>query len=159
MSEWLTDAEQRTWRTVLQMHAQLISALAQNLKSDSNMSISDYEVMAILSEAPQQVLRARDLRSELAWEKSRLAHHIGRMERRGYVQREVCHEDRRAPLVRLTETGLAAIRAAAPTHVTRVRALFFDALTPEQTQALREAADAVLENIDRHAAEARQPEA
>lgn len=67
------------------------------------------------------------------------------------VRRDACTDDQRAPLICLTETGLAAIQAAAPTHVTRVRELFFAALTPAQERAIREAADAVLENIARHA--------
>jgi DNA-binding MarR family transcriptional regulator len=151
MSDWLNEEEHRTWRSLLQMHVQLTAALAQALKTDSDMSISDYEVLAILSEAPDRVLRARELRCQLQWEKSRLAHHIRRMEQRGYVGRDVCTDDLRAPLIVLTEAGLEAIRAAAPAHVARVRELFFAALTPAQERAMREAADAVLENIARHA--------
>jgi DNA-binding MarR family transcriptional regulator len=151
MSDWLNKDEHRTWRSILGMHARLTTVLAQALKTDSDMSISDYEVLAILSEAPDGVLRARELRCELQWEKSRLAHHIRRMEQRGYVRRDACTDDLRAPLICLTETGLEAIRTAAPTHVAHVRELFFAALTPAQVQAMREAADAVLEHIARHA--------
>lgn len=63
--DWLDEDQHRTWRSVLRMHTQLIAALAQSLKADSDMSISDYEVLAILSEAPHQTLRARELRCEL----------------------------------------------------------------------------------------------
>jgi DNA-binding MarR family transcriptional regulator len=149
MTEWLNEEEHRTWRSLLRMHAQLTAALAQALKIDSDMSISDYEVLAILSEAQEGAVRARELRCELQWEKSRLAHHIRRMEQRGYVRRDVCTDDRRAPLVCITETGLATIRAAAPAHVARVRELFFAALTPAQKRAIRQATEAVLENLAR----------
>lgn len=149
MTDWLDVDEQRTWRGVLRMYAHLTEVLAQALKADSAMSISDFEVMAILSEAPDQTLRARDLRYELRWEKSRLAHHLRRMEQRGYVRRETCTDDARAPLVCLTKTGHAAIHAAAPAHVARVRELFFAALSPAQAQALREATGAVLEHLSR----------
>ncbi|MET0842487.1 MAG: MarR family transcriptional regulator [Mycetocola sp.] len=157
MSDWLSEEEQHTWRSVLRMHAQLTAALAQALKTDSDMSISDYEVLAVLSEAPDGVLRARELRCELQWEKSRLAHHIRRMEQRGYVRRDACSDDPRAPLICLTETGLATIRAAAPTHVARVRELFFSALTPAQVRAMREASDAVLQGLERHTQPPEEP--
>lgn len=153
-SDWLDEDQHRTWRSVLRMHSQLMAALAQGLKADSDMSISDYEVLAILSEAPDLTLRARELRCELQWEKSRLAHHIRRMEQRGYVRRDACTDDARAPIISLTDVGLSTIRAAAPAHVAHVRKLFFDALTPDQTRAVREAADAVLDNLTRHAAPA-----
>lgn len=144
MTQWLDEEEHRTWRSVLGMHAQLMAALAQALKSDSDMSITDYEVLAILSEAPDGALRARELRNALQWEKSRLAHHLRRMEERGHVRRDLCDDDQRASVVSVTESGLAAIRAAAPVHVERVRELFFDALTPGQARAMREGAEAVL---------------
>lgn len=147
MTDWLDEDEQRIWRSVLRMHAQLTAALAQALKTDSNMSISDYEVLALLSEAPNGVLRARELRYELQWEKSRLAHHIRRMEQRGYVRRDICTDDLRAPLICVTENGLAAIRAAAPAHVARVREFFFAALTPAQRRAMHEATEAVVERL------------
>lgn len=151
MTDWLDAEEQLTWRSVLRMHAQLTSALGQALKADSDMSIADYEVLVILSEAPDGALRARDLRCELQWEKSRLAHHVRRMEQRGYVRRDACDDDLRAPLVCVTDAGMAAIRAAAPAQVARVRELFFDALTPTQARAMGEAAQAVLANVARHA--------
>ena len=150
MSDWLNDDEHQTWRSVLRMHTRLTTALAQALKTDSDMSISDYEVLAILSEAPDRTLRARELRCELQWEKSRLAHHLRRMEQRGYVRRDICSDDARAPLVCVTDTGLAAIRAAAPAHVARVRELFFNALTPAQAHAMREATNAILTNLAKH---------
>ncbi|TDC63237.1 MarR family transcriptional regulator, partial [Actinomadura sp. GC306] len=141
---WLDEDEQRTWRAFIQMHAQLLAVLAQGLKTDSDMSISDYEVLVILTEAPDGTLRARDLRCRLQWEKSRLAHHIRRMEQRGYVRRDTCTEDLRAPIVSITELGRNTIQVAAPAHVTQVRQLFFNALTRPQQKALREAAETVL---------------
>lgn len=61
-------------------------------------------------------------------------------------------DDLRAPIISLTEIGLSTIRAAAPAHVAHVRTLFCNALTPAQAEAVREAADAVLDNLARHAA-------
>ncbi|WP_218105301.1 MarR family winged helix-turn-helix transcriptional regulator [Micromonospora rhizosphaerae] len=96
---------------------------------DSGISESDFEMLAALAGAPDHAMRARTLRAELQWEKSRLAHQIRRMEQRGLVVREACLEDGRAPTVRLTDAGLAGIRSAAPAHAARLRELFFDALT------------------------------
>ncbi|SKB08981.1 MarR family winged helix-turn-helix transcriptional regulator [Aeromicrobium choanae] len=147
MTEWLDAEEQRTWRGVLAMHDDLMTALAQGLKAQSDLSAADYAVLANLSEAPDGVLRARELRCLLRWEKSRLAHHIRRMEQRGLVRRDACLDDGRAPLVSITADGRTAIDAAAPTHVAQVRELFFDVLTPAQLTTLREAAEAVVARI------------
>lgn len=147
MTEWLDAEEQRTWRSVLAMHDDLMTALAQGLKAQSDISAADYAVLANLSEAPEGVLRARELRCLLRWEKSRLAHQVRRMEQRGLVRRDACVEDGRAPLVSITASGRAAIDSAAPAHVAQVRELFFDVLTPAQLATLREASEAVVARI------------
>ena len=65
MAEWFDDEDHRTRRSVLRMHAQLTAALAQNLKGNAAMSISDYEVLAISSRGTGRAVRARELRCEL----------------------------------------------------------------------------------------------
>lgn len=147
MADWLDDEEQRTWRALLAMHDDLMAELAQGLKANAELSAADYAVLAHLSEEPGGVLRARELRCRLRWEKSRLAHQVRRMEQRGLVRREACVEDGRAPLVAITEAGWATVRSAAPAHVAQVRELFFDALTPAQREALRDAAEAVIDRL------------
>ncbi|MFI7604985.1 MarR family winged helix-turn-helix transcriptional regulator [Micromonospora sp. NPDC049366] len=144
---WLDDREQQVWRTFHRLRNQLTLALGQSLQQDSGISEADFEVLAALAAAPDQTMRARTLRAELQWEKSRLAHQIRRMEQRGLVAREECVEDGRAPLVRLTEAGRTTIRSAAPAHAARVRELFFAGLTPAQVEALHEAADVVLSRL------------
>ncbi|MFE9691843.1 MarR family winged helix-turn-helix transcriptional regulator [Micromonospora sp. NPDC005806] len=150
MDEWgnrLDEHEQEVWRTFHRLRNQLALALGQSLQQDSGISESDFEVLAALAGAPDHAMRARTLRAELQWEKSRLAHQMRRMEQRGLVVREECLEDGRAPTVRLTDAGLASIRSAAPTHAARLRELFFDALTPAQVDALHEAGRAVLARL------------
>lgn len=98
--------------------------------------MADYEVLVVLSESPGSVLAYRDLADATGWEKSRLSHHITRMERRGLVRREGCPEDARSANVALTEQGRGCIESAAPGHVESVRRLLIDQLTEEQIDAL-----------------------
>jgi len=149
VADWLNEEEQRAWRGLLRVHTQVMTALAQSLKADSDLSMPDYEVLAHLCDVPSGVVRLRDLGEQLQWEKSRLAHHLRRMEERGMVRRYASPDRARATLVSITEAGLAAIREAAPAHVARVRELFLDALDPAQVTVLAEASTAVLENVAR----------
>jgi DNA-binding MarR family transcriptional regulator len=144
---WLDAHENEIWRTFHRMRTQLALALRDAHQLDSGISEPDYEILAVLSEAPGGELRARDLRYELQWEKSRLAHQVRRMEERRLVVREECAEDSRAPMIRITESGLACIRAAAPAHVARVRELFFEALSDEQLAELHSASKAILARL------------
>jgi DNA-binding MarR family transcriptional regulator len=148
---WLDDREQRAWRGMSQMHRRLNRVLGQRLIRDSGLSSSDYELLVPLSEAPGTQLRARDLALTVDWEKSRLSHHLTRMEQRGLVERRECPTDARGAFVGLTTAGRAAIEGAAPQHVEAVRENFMDLLTASEVDVLTEIADRVLERLGRMA--------
>lgn len=142
--EWLTDDEQRTWRTYLRMSALLPAHLNRQLQRDSGLSLPEYEVLVHLSEAPAQRLRPYQLCEALNWEQSRLSHQLTRMERRGLVAREECAADGRGAFVLLRPDGAAALRAAAPGHAADVRRTIFGRLDEPQRAAFEEACAAVL---------------
>lgn len=144
---WLDDREARVWRSYLDLQRELMSALERRLVRDSGLSNADYALLVPLSEAPDGLLRARDLGARVGWERSRLSHQIGRMEKRGLVAREECQEDARGSMVRLTPAGRAAIEAAAPEHVACVRRYVFDVLSEEEVDVLGRAFDRVLARI------------
>lgn len=141
---WLDETEAHAWRGYLRMNAALMAQLQRDLLHDSGLSGPDYDVLVILSEATPDRLRMRELGEQLLWEKSRVSHHITRMERRGLVRREECDSDARGAFVTITPEGLRAISEAAPAHVANVRRHFFDHLTRAQIEALGAIADAVL---------------
>jgi DNA-binding MarR family transcriptional regulator len=93
--------------------------IARDLNHDSGLSETDYDVLSTLSESPEQMLRLGDLAAHMLWSKSRLSHHITRMQQRGLVARQDCAADGRGAMLTLTEAGWQAIRSAAPAHVPR----------------------------------------
>ena len=143
-TQWLSEAEARAWRGYLRMNTLLLAELARDLQRDAGLSAADYDVLVILSESASHRLRLRDLGAQLSWEKSRLSHHITRMERRGLVGREECPTDARGAFVVLTSKGLQAIEEAAPSHVANVRRHFFDHLSDEQVHTLAGITETVL---------------
>jgi DNA-binding MarR family transcriptional regulator len=145
---WLTDREQRSWRSFVGVQLRLFAHLQRQLQRESGLSAADYDVLVALSEAPGHQLRAFELGRITQWEKSRLSHHLSRMEQRGLVEKRKCESEPRYYELGLTDAGLAAIRDAAPRHAAQVRAAFVDVLTPEQLDQLGEACDAVLAKLD-----------
>lgn len=109
-----------------------------------------------LSEAPDGIMRARELGREILWDRSRLSHHVRRMEKRGLVVREECAEDARGAMVRLTAAGHAAVEGAAPGHVAATRRHFFDLLSNKEVDLLTAVFDRVLDNLDRDSASDRE---
>jgi DNA-binding MarR family transcriptional regulator len=147
MSRWLTEDEQRAWRGLLRMTAQLNARMNRQLQDDYGISLADYDVLVVLSEAPEGRLRVFEMAGALAWEQSRVSHQLARMQRRGLVAREECPADARGAFVVLTEAGRAAIERAAPAHVEMVRQLVFDGLSRDQLAALTAVSSRVLDRL------------
>ncbi|MFG2053675.1 MarR family winged helix-turn-helix transcriptional regulator [Micromonospora sp. NPDC048930] len=133
---WLDAREARAWRGYRRMRRLLDLELARELMQDAGLSEPDYDVLSDLSETPDQRLRLSELADRMLWSRSRLSHHLARMQQRGLVTREEHPSDGRGSIVVLTPAGRAAIEAAAPGHVAAVRRHLIDLLSPEEIDAL-----------------------
>ena len=143
-----TTEQLRIWRNFIETAEALRSELASRLQDESSLSPGDYVVMLALSEAPEQQIRSSDLAATIGWERSRLSHHLGRMERRGLIRREECAADNRGAEVVLSPAGAESFRQATVPHLRAVRELFVDALTPQQIAAAGEVAAALRASLD-----------
>jgi DNA-binding MarR family transcriptional regulator len=148
---WLTAEEERVWRRWLTLNARLSATLQKELHHDAGLSMPDFEVLVHLTDSPEGRVRVTDLARLLQWERSRVSHHVTRMESRRLVQRVECAEDGRGAFVVITPQGRAAIEQAAPGHVNTVRRLVFDALNPEEIDALATIIDKTLASLDNQA--------
>ncbi|GGL08404.1 MarR family transcriptional regulator [Sphaerisporangium melleum] len=138
-----TTEELRIWRDYIETAEALGSSLAARLQSESSLSRGDYAVLLALSEAPERRMRSSELAALIGWQRSRLSHHLGRMERRGLIRREECVTDSRGAEVVLAPAGADAFREATIPHLRAVRELFVDALTPGELAAAGEVAAAL----------------
>lgn len=139
--------ELRIWRDFIETADALRAELASRLQSETSLSPGDYSVLLALSEAPDRRMRSSELAAGIGWERSRLSHHLARMEKRGLVRREECATDNRGAEVVLSTPGAEAFRAATVPHLRAVRELFIDALTPEQVAAAGDLAAALRERL------------
>ncbi|MBP2704331.1 MarR family transcriptional regulator [Microbispora sp. RL4-1S] len=138
-----TIEELRIWRDFIETTESLRARLTSRLQRESELSAGDYAVLLALNDAEKRRLRSSELAATIGWERSRLSHHLGRMERRGLVRREECATDSRGAEVALTAEGAEAFRRASIPHLRAVRELFVDALTPDQLAVAGEIAAAL----------------
>lgn len=143
-SPWLSEDQQLLWRSWLRLNSLLPVVLHRELQADAGISLSDFEVLVALTDTLEGRVRVSDLARELNWERSRVSHHVTRMERRGLVERSECSDDGRGAWVVLTEHGRSAIERAAPDHVRAVRRLIFDDLSPDELAVMSGVIDTVL---------------
>lgn len=142
-----TAEELRIWRDFIETTEALRAGLSSRLQRESSLSPGDYAVLLALREADGRRLRSSDLAARVGWERSRLSHQIGRMERRGLIRREECVTDSRGAEVVLTPEGAEAFRNASLPHLRAVRELFVAALTPDQLAAAAEISTALRNHL------------
>ncbi|BCW73595.1 MarR family transcriptional regulator [Arthrobacter sp. NicSoilB8] len=129
-----TRAELAVWREYIETAEALGRALATGLQSTSGVSSADYAVLLALSEAEDHRLRSSALAVAIGWERSRLSHHLGRMEARGLIRRQRSDSDNRGAAAELTDEGARMFRSASASHLRLVREVFVDALTSEELE-------------------------
>ncbi|MGO4594574.1 MarR family winged helix-turn-helix transcriptional regulator [Leifsonia sp. 2TAF2] len=147
LAERLTERELAVWRSLQDTTADLRRLLAAELQR-VELSPGDYAVLLALTEAEGRSLRSSELADAIDWERSRVSHHLGRMERRGLILRTECPGDNRGALVVLTDDGYDAIRRASGPHLRAVKRLFADALDPQQLENLAEVLGSIRQHLD-----------
>ncbi|MGQ1837924.1 MarR family winged helix-turn-helix transcriptional regulator [Kocuria turfanensis] len=132
------------WQLFFETSARLTTELETRLK-EHGCSLMDYQVLLLLRDADHRRLRMGELAQRLVFSPSRLSYQIGVLEKRGWVRRRPCPEDRRGLEAELTDEGLAAFRRLRPAHARDVEELFLGVLEGDDAQRLH----AIMERLAR----------
>ncbi|WP_040161387.1 MarR family winged helix-turn-helix transcriptional regulator [Nigerium massiliense] len=139
---WLDHRQQKIWRSFLTGSAAIDRHLDEALRP-YGLDLGEYEILVALSESEDRRMRMSELAQAARQSRSRLTHTVARMEKKGYIERQNCADDRRGVLAQLTDSGFALLEEAAPVHVDSVRRSFIDAVDPDDLEALGRAMAAV----------------
>ncbi|MFF5208919.1 MarR family winged helix-turn-helix transcriptional regulator [Streptosporangium sp. NPDC000396] len=150
MTRWLNNDEQRAWRAFGLATRLLTDRLERDLQAAADMPPTYYELLVLLSEAPERTMRMSELAHWTNSKPSRISHAINKLEQKGWVRREHYADDRRGWLTVLTDDGLAALQTAAPQHVASLREHLIDPLTPEQLRQLGDISQVLLDHLTLH---------
>lgn len=145
--------ELRVWRDYVETSEALRRLLGARLQQQSGISSADYSVLLALSEAGERTMRSSELAARIGWDRSRLSHHLARMEKRELIRRERCADDSRGSTVVLTDAGLGQFRRGSVPHLRDVHELFVDALAPQQLRALGEAVASLRAHLEQQCGE------
>lgn len=145
---WLDADERQTWLSLASVLIRLPATLDAQLQGDAGISHFEYQVLAMLSEAPDRTVRLSELAALAEGSLPRLSQVVSRLEKRGWVRRTPDPSDGRYTLGILTDDGWDKVVATAPGHVHAVRRHVFDPLTKAQQRQLREITQRIMRTID-----------
>lgn len=132
----LPDPRVAAWRLFIETSAHLSTVIDEDLRRESGMSLSDYHVLLLLTEAPDRRLRMKEIAQRMVFSASRLTYQIDQLCKRGWLRREPVPDDRRGSYAILTAAGAEAFAAAAARHHEVVAHLFYDVLSPADGEQL-----------------------
>lgn len=124
------------WRSYFESSALLVDRLERSLRAETGLTLADYNVLLLLTEAPEHRLRMGEIARRLVFSPSRLTYLVKSLSDRGLVERRECIEDGRGKEAALTDAGANAFRRASVRHARDVDALFLDGLSDTDAAAL-----------------------
>lgn len=117
------------------MYSGVYRQVLQEITAKSGLSEADFSVLSRICELGMGELRQQELAHSLQWSKSRLSHHLTRMEERGMIKRKSSEDEPGVKIV-LTQEGKEAIELARPVHAEAVRRFLLERLTPQELEVI-----------------------
>jgi DNA-binding MarR family transcriptional regulator len=123
---------------MLRVHAATTRQLDAELVAGHGISLSAYEVLLFLGDAPGGQLRMSDLADGVLLSRSGLTRLVDRLVRDGFVRRERCEDDARGLNAVITPAGRELFARARKTHLDGVRRLYLSRFGDDELDALGE---------------------
>jgi DNA-binding MarR family transcriptional regulator len=134
----LAPDELAAWRGLLTVHARVTRTLDAEMRAAHGLSVSAYEVLMFLTDAPEHRLRMSEIADGVLLTRSGCTRLVDRLVAQDYVTRSSADADGRGLFATLTPAGLRIALAARATHLAGVRRLFLSHLEPGEARTLGE---------------------
>jgi DNA-binding MarR family transcriptional regulator len=148
MNEKIDSKKLEVWRLFITSHAKLLNQIDAELQAAGQIPLNWYDVLIELYEAPQQRLRMAELAEKVVLSRSGLTRLVDRLEKAGYLQREIDSDDRRGFFAVIKNEGITAMRGAWPIYARGIQSYFAAHLSEEETAALKKVFGSILAKLD-----------
>ena len=143
---WLNSAEMKAWRGFVSTSSDLLNLIARDLEP-FGIDGGDYQLLAMLSEAPDQKLKMCDLAERLRLSRSGLTRRMDGVLKAKYVAQVRDNQDGRVVFAHLTKKGFDFIKKVAPHHLESVRRRMIDLLSVAELKAFGSGFEKISKNV------------
>ena len=146
-TKWLNENEMLAWRSFITTSTDLIRTIERDLEP-FGLDFGDYQLLVMLSEAPDHRLKMCDLAKTLRLSPSGLTRRMQGVMKAKLVTRRQSEEDARSAYAQLSAKGMTLLKKAAPSHVASVRRWMIDLLSDAEARAIGSAFGKIAEGLD-----------
>ncbi len=136
----VSEDEMRIWNMWKGSFKRIFGRVVKELSEHTGLSEGDFGILDRLVQFGDGKLRQQELADSMNWDKSRLSHHLTRMEKRGLVTRSPLDADRGVQVI-ITSAGKAALDEALPIVSMAIRKYFLDQLTEQDIESITNLAE------------------
>ncbi|MCW2891969.1 MAG: MarR family transcription regulator [Actinomycetia bacterium] len=126
------DVRLRAWTDFVLSYNRLVAVLGREMQDETDVTLSQYDVLLRLAEAPGHRLKMSELAQAIVYSTGGLTRLFERMRRAGLVRRDPSEHDRRVIYAVLTDDGMERLRAASAVHLAGVRRHFAAQLADDE---------------------------
>jgi DNA-binding MarR family transcriptional regulator len=126
------------WVRFLRAHAAVTRQLSARLEAAHGLTLSDFDVLVQLYNAPERSLRRVDIARAVLLTASGITRLLDGLERAGWVEKRSCESDARVSYAVLTDEGVQKFESARQTHLADIEELFASRFTAAEREQLAE---------------------
>ena len=130
----LSPQELRVWHAFKLMGEDVMERVGRDIAQTTGLSGPDFGVLSRLAGHGNGEMRQQTLAESMGWDKSRLSHHLTRMQTKQLIVRR--EADKRVVLVVITKQGRSKLDAARPVHAESVRRNLLSRLSAQQIETI-----------------------
>ncbi|UKS25955.1 MarR family transcriptional regulator [Paenibacillus sp. HWE-109] len=136
----LNDEEMQIWNMWKGSFNRIFGRVVKEMSEHTGLSEGDFGVLDRLVQFGGGKLRQQELADSMDWDKSRLSHHLTRMEKRGLIRRKPLDADRGVQVI-ITSVGQSTLDQALPVVSKAIRKHFLDQLTDQDIESIAKLAE------------------
>ncbi len=146
-TQWLTPQEMTAWRAFIAVSNDMWRIVDRDL-AKHDLDSGDFQLLAMVSESPDQRIRLCDLADELRLTRSGLTRRMEGVLKKKLVARVQSTEDGRVAYAQMTPKGIDALKVIAPEHLETVRRIMFNHLSAAEVKAIASGLSKVAEHLE-----------
>ena len=146
-TQWLTPQEMTAWRSFIAVSNDLWRVVNRDL-AHHNLDGGDFQLLAMVSESPDQRIRLCDLADQLRLTRSGLTRRMEGVLKKKLVARVQSTDDGRVAYAQMTPKGMDVLKIVAPEHLETVRRIMFNHLSAAEVKSLASGFSKVAEQLE-----------
>ena len=136
----LNDDEMQIWNMWKGSFKRIFGRVVKDMSDQTGLSEGDFGILDRLAQLGDGQMRQQELADSMGWDKTRLSHHLTRMEKRGLVLRKPLDTERGVQVL-ITSAGHSALNETLPIVSKAIRTHFLNHLTDHDIESITKLAE------------------